>query len=577
MALLFTLPRVSTIDLVGEVAPRATLEFFATGTTTVQPVYSDSGLTTALAQPVTASDAGLFPAIYLNEDLPRYKIVCKDANGAELWTVDPYITTPTPTQAAIGAALYPRTTSEISVGVTPANYAYQEGHLYRYLSTSQRTDYDAGATTLDLTTPLQNMLTVMTSRTAYMPKGFAKITSTLTLPAATTLRGEGALTRIAAYGCDAISITGDFASVQNLQIHSFSSIGAADPKVNLGIKTGGVNGTQRNHLIFRDVYLRGFLRCFDLTWTWTTVLENCATQFCVYGVRFFGVGANNHITNCRFETNGGTACILTQKDTGQQGEGLFISGTFLAASQNGIVSDGYLSIGIDAASMVDLITGTGFDLTGVQSFKCDAQWIYADGGCFNFRDPGAPTNIAATICVGRATTEGASSSLLTFAANNIGLAVIGGEFVKTGATGGYPMLINGSSVAIVGSNITNASSNPEIRFAGTDSYAIGVRGAEVEWATSPLLTAASAATVSLPLPRSEPIQIVTITGTTNITTLNSVSQWAGKTVVLKFADVLTLTDGGNMRLNGNFVTSADDTCTLISDGTVWYEVARSAN
>jgi hypothetical protein len=52
---------------------------------------------------------------------------------------------------------------------------------------------------------------------------------------------------------------------------------------------------------------------------------------------------------------------------------------------------------------------------------------------------------------------------------------------------------------------------------------------------------------------------------------------AGANVTLVFADALTVTDGSNLRLNGNFTTSADDTLTLVCDGTNWYEVARSAN
>jgi hypothetical protein len=66
-----------------------------------------------------------------------------------------------------------------------------------------------------------------------------------------------------------------------------------------------------------------------------------------------------------------------------------------------------------------------------------------------------------------------------------------------------------------------------------------------------------------------------ISGTTNITSI--VAAYKGKRVTLIFQDVLTVTDGGNIKLNGNFVTSADDTLTLICDGTNWIEVSRSAN
>ena len=68
-----------------------------------------------------------------------------------------------------------------------------------------------------------------------------------------------------------------------------------------------------------------------------------------------------------------------------------------------------------------------------------------------------------------------------------------------------------------------------------------------------------------------------ITGTNNITSIAAADSTAGRLVILRFADVLTFTDGNNLKLAGNFATSADDTITLMCDGTNWYETGRSAN
>jgi hypothetical protein len=68
-----------------------------------------------------------------------------------------------------------------------------------------------------------------------------------------------------------------------------------------------------------------------------------------------------------------------------------------------------------------------------------------------------------------------------------------------------------------------------------------------------------------------------VTGTTNFGSLLRPDSYTGKTVTLKFTGALTVLDGGNMNLAGNFVTTADDTLTLVSTGTGWVEVARSAN
>ena len=83
-------------------------------------------------------------------------------------------------------------------------------------------------------------------------------------------------------------------------------------------------------------------------------------------------------------------------------------------------------------------------------------------------------------------------------------------------------------------------------------------------------TVASAATITLP-----DTSVVNVTGTTNITSVTAGRR--GRRVTLVFAGALTFTDGSNLRLAGNFVTTADDTITLVSDGTNWVETARSVN
>ncbi len=77
-------------------------------------------------------------------------------------------------------------------------------------------------------------------------------------------------------------------------------------------------------------------------------------------------------------------------------------------------------------------------------------------------------------------------------------------------------------------------------------------------------TVASAANVTLPAN-----DVVKISGTTTITSITA--SWPGRVVVLVFTDVLTLTDGSNLKLVGNLVTAADIAITLACDGTSWFE------
>lgn len=85
-------------------------------------------------------------------------------------------------------------------------------------------------------------------------------------------------------------------------------------------------------------------------------------------------------------------------------------------------------------------------------------------------------------------------------------------------------------------------------------------------------TVASAAAVTLPTDGT----VFTISGTTTITSVVATG-WTGKRVTLIFSGALTFTDGSNLKLAGNFVTTADDTISLVCDGTNWYETGRSVN
>lgn len=81
---------------------------------------------------------------------------------------------------------------------------------------------------------------------------------------------------------------------------------------------------------------------------------------------------------------------------------------------------------------------------------------------------------------------------------------------------------------------------------------------------------ASSAEISIPILG----DCFSVTGTTGITSM--VANRRGRFTLI-FTGILTVTDGSNLKLAGDFVTSADDTLTLVSDGTTCFEVARSTN
>lgn len=86
--------------------------------------------------------------------------------------------------------------------------------------------------------------------------------------------------------------------------------------------------------------------------------------------------------------------------------------------------------------------------------------------------------------------------------------------------------------------------------------------------------ASIASAAALPVPTG---RVCHVTGTTTITSITSTNLQSGVVVTLIFDGALTVTDGGNLKLAGDFVTTADDTLTLVYDGTNWYETGRSVN
>lgn len=68
--------------------------------------------------------------------------------------------------------------------------------------------------------------------------------------------------------------------------------------------------------------------------------------------------------------------------------------------------------------------------------------------------------------------------------------------------------------------------------------------------------------------------IFTITGNTTISNINSMP--AGMYVLIMASNPV-IQDGNNLKLGSDFSTNFDDTLTLISDGSLFYEIGRSSN
>lgn len=115
MPALFSTPIFQALDDNGSPLSGAKLYFYEAGTTTPRDVYSDTGLSTAISQPVVADSAGRFEDIYMAAD--DYKAVLQNSASVEVWTQDNYtpaapgstnllngVTTAAAARTAIGAA-----------------------------------------------------------------------------------------------------------------------------------------------------------------------------------------------------------------------------------------------------------------------------------------------------------------------------------------------------------------------------------------------------------------------------------------------------------------------------------------
>ncbi len=109
--------------------------------------------------------------------------------------------------------------------------------------------------------------------------------------------------------------------------------------------------------------------------------------------------------------------------------------------------------------------------------------------------------------------------------------------------------------------------------AGFVTYPLGWNnsaGAYIDADTA--MEATASATALAPLGRT-----THVTGTTAVTSITATNFRANDELRLIFDDALTFTDGNNLKLAGNFSTGADDTISLVFDGTNFYETARSVN
>lgn len=219
-AYLYWLDQQRLISLAGT-GYGGSIYFYNTGTTTLAPIYSDSGLTTPMANPVVVAAGDVVPSIYLDSSVTyRQRIVY--TNG-EILDKDPY----NPVQDLYLRAQLASNTGSTIIGHKGSGTGAVTTTVANKIGLDIITPEDYGAVgngTTDDTTALSNAMTYCNSvgRALTLTPGKTYSFSQLTVPDNLTIKGAGAKlrTRTGLTG-SSISLTlGDNVSVDELYISS---------------------------------------------------------------------------------------------------------------------------------------------------------------------------------------------------------------------------------------------------------------------------------------------------------------------------------------------------------------------
>lgn len=509
-----------------------------------------------------------------------------DGVGYELLTDDPIIIGTTPLSfvyRAIDSALRTDIASAVA-GVTGARLVGYRRSEAGAVATTVAATLSAIALTsqfgvvgngiTDDTAALQAAATAVNR--LRLPAGTYKITSPIVLHSGSYIDGEqqGGATTIEAWGCDAFTIPAGAAvvTIENLQGFSKSAVGVADPKTNRFVHAPGTNGNHVNYVFVRNCYLRGWNQNINFEFTWNSVIDNVTTVNCNISVRLLSQCCNNSITNSRLVANTGTHAIKLEIGAGPRGEGLMVSNTLLAQGTYGVQCDNFLSLNMSNC-IIDVITDRAFDLTNLQSLVLANCWIFAANYGLKWNNLGGITELNTTITGCRIETTTAAGKPVSIGDANKGISIIGGSIVCVAGTQCVELINACADISIIGTNLVNPGANPSITanaLVTTFVYSGLTGNATVQGVA--MTTIASAAAITLPIG-----DVFKISGVTNITSITN-TFCLGRRVTLIFQGILTFTDGSNLKLAGNFVTTADDTITLVCDEAGnWIETGRSVN
>lgn len=366
-----------------------------------------------------------------------------------------------------------RTQAEISASSVVLDPRYAPGNIRRYGSKGDGVTDDAPAIQAACDQCYQGGAEVIIPGTA----SFYRCNTAITLASGgIRIRGDGTQPALRFYGCNGFVLNAGLSNlnISGLGLFGCDAAGTLDPKTFGGIVTSGTTGAHCNYIFLKDLYLQGWDRCVDWSYTWNSNIANISTINCNKSVRIFGQSCINAISSARLVANTGTHSVQLVKDGATRGEGLLISDTVMDSGTYGLQSDGFLGLHIDNCE-ADLIQDTAFDLTNVHASEISNCWIFAANYGIRLRDLGAPQAQYLDINACRIETTAANSRPIAIGALNSGIAITGGTLV-CGASGTARCLFieaftTDVDISMVGTHLINANAaTANSIFAGSPGF-----------------------------------------------------------------------------------------------------------
>lgn len=263
------------------------------------------------------------------------------------------------------------------------------------------------------------------------------------------------------------------------------------------------------------------------------------------------------------------------------------AGGFVVNSCNGVVVDNcfadqvYGAAGVTGHPIDDDETGVGrADVSGVAVYGTSGDTIVTNCGSFG-------QNIGVNVATG----NGYFTDISNCVASGInrlkhGVLVSAGNALINGGMNRDTLLgvtventTGTSEVIIDGVAFDNCSVLP-IGLGTTANDKVTIKnpillgsatGGVISSGVLAVTTVASATALSIPTNK----DVFHVSGTTTITSI--VGGFDTREIKMIFDSTAQVTDGGNMRLAGNFTGGADRTLKMVLSGDVWYETSRSTN